>query len=345
MTHVRRLVAQVVVVAAVLASVSGCIVIDAGEGGWGDGRAKFERTVELQHPMDSGATLVVSTSSGSIDVAGQEADQAHVVATIQARAHTEEEAQELAEQVEIRFQEAGNKLEIKADKPSLHSRRSISISYVITVPRQSSVECGSASGSLKLRELTGNVDAHTASGSVEGKQIKGLVRLHSSSGSVYGESLSGGDVDLDTASGGVRLSDASGVGTCRAHSSSGGVHVQHVRAESIRIDSASGGVTGEDINCTQLKANSASGHVSVVFSPAAPNNVVADLGTGSGGINVVLPPAFAGRVDLSVGSGSVHIDQPVTVQGDLGRRHITGTIGEGTGSLSAHSGSGSIRVR
>ena len=70
-----------------------------------------------------------------------------------------------------------------------------------------------------------------------------------------------------------------------------------------------------------------------------------DLGTGSGGINVTMPPAFAGRVDLSVASGSVHIDQPVTVRGDIGKRHISGTIGEGTGSLSAHTGSGSINVR
>lgn len=94
-----------------------------------------------------------------------------------------------------------------------------------------------------------------------------------------------------------------------------------------------------------MKAGSGSGHVSVAFASSAPKNVVADVGTGSGGINVVLPPGFAGRVDLSVASGSVHIDQPVTVQGDIGRRHIRGTIGDGTGSLTAHTGSGSISVR
>ena len=111
------------------------------------------------------------------------------------------------------------------------------------------------------------------------------------------------------------------------------------------MDSGSGGVTAEDVTCAHLNARSGSGHVSVSFSPSAPNNVVVDLGTGSGSINAVMPPAFAGRVDLSVASGSVHINQPVTVQGDIGKRHITGTIGTGTGSLSAHTGSGSIDVR
>jgi DUF4097 and DUF4098 domain-containing protein YvlB len=343
MTQIKGFITQAAISAFVVLSVAGCIVID-GEG-W-SGQAKSERTVELLHPMSSGSALAVSTASGSIDVTGQETDQVRVVATIQARAATEQEAQELAEQVEISFQEAGGKLVVKADRPdNLHWKRSISISYVITVPRQTHVDCDSASGSLKLRDLTGNVNAHTASGSVEGAQIKGFVRLRSSSGSIHCENVGSGDVDLDTASGGVRLSDASDVGTCRAHSSSGSVRVQHVQADVIRMDSGSGGVTAEDVTCAHLNGRSGSGHVSVAFAPSAPNNVAVDLGTGSGGISVTMPPAFAGRVDLSVASGSVHIEQPVTVQGDIGKRHVTGTIGEGTGSLSAHTGSGSIDVR
>lgn len=341
--RIRGFIAQVAVLAFVLLSVAGCIIID-GEG-W-SGQAKAERTVELQHPMQAGSTLAVSTASGSISVTGQDTDQVQVVATIQARAGNEQEAQELADQVEIRFQESGDKLIVKADRPdNLHWNRSISISYDITVPRQTHVDCDSASGSLKLRDLTGNVNAHTASGSVDGAQIKGFVRLRSASGSVHCENVSGGDVDLDTASGGVRLSDASDIGTCRAHSSSGSVHLWHVQADVIRMDSGSGGVTAEDVSCAHLNARSGSGHVSVALAPSAPNNVAVDLGTGSGGISITMPPAFAGRVDLSVASGSIHIDQPVTVRGDIGKRHISGTIGEGTGSLSAHTGSGSIDVR
>jgi hypothetical protein len=87
-------------------------------------------------------------------------------------AASEQEAQELAEQVQIRFQEAGGKLEIKADKPTLRRSR-ISISYNITTPRQSSLDCESGSGSLKVKDLTGNVNARTGSGSVEAARIKG----------------------------------------------------------------------------------------------------------------------------------------------------------------------------
>jgi len=342
----RGRVAEAVGLVVALLSVGGCIIIHGGDGdGWGDSRAKFEKTVELRHPMPSGSTLVVSTASGSIDVAGQDTDEGHVVATIRARASTDDEARELAEQVEVRFEEAGNRLEIKADKPSLSSNRSISVSYVIIVPRQTHVQCESASGSLKVRDLTGNVNAHTASGSVEAAGIKGAVSLGSASGSVHCDNVSGGDINLDTASGSVHLSNASEAGTCRAHSSSGSVHLRHVQAGSIHMDSTSGSATGDDINCAQLKAGSSSGHVSAAFSPSAPSNVVAEVSAGSGSINVVLPPAFAGRVDLSANSGSVHIDRPVTIQGNIDKRHIIGTIGDGTGSLSAHTVSGSVDVR
>jgi DUF4097 and DUF4098 domain-containing protein YvlB len=295
--------------------------------------------------MRSGTTLVVSTASGSIEAVGQETDQAAVTAKIVVRAATEEKAQELAKQVEIRFQETGERLEIKADQPSLLSRQSISISYSIRMPQQAGIECESASGSLKVQDLTGNVRARTASGSVEAARIRGSVHLHSASGSVHGNNFSGGDVELDTASGSVRLSDASQVGTCRAHSSSGSVRVEHVQAVSIHMDSTSGGVTGQDINCSRLNADSQSGSVSAAFAPSAPDNVVADLSNSSGSVQVILPRGFAGRVDLSVGSGSLHMDRPVTVRGNMDKRHITGTIGEGAGSLTAHTSSGSIDVR
>jgi len=344
--RIGRIVAQVAVAAVVLLSMGGCIIVHDGEwdGGPWNHRAKFERTVELEHAMSSGSTLVVSTASGSIDATGEATDRAHAVATIQARAATEQEAQELAEQVEIRFQEAGGKLEIKADLPTLH-RRSVSISYKITQPRQTGIDCDSASGSIHVADLDGGVKAHTASGSVKAVRIKGAARLRSASGSVNGEDLSGGDVDLDTASGGASLTNASDVGTCRLHSSSGPVRARHVKADSMHLDSGSGGVTADDVTCSRLTGKSGSGHVSVTFASSAPNNVVVETGTGSGSVNVTLPSGFAGRVDLSAGSGSIDVDLPVTIKGSIGKRRVTGSIGEGNGSLSAHTGSGSIHVR
>jgi hypothetical protein len=161
-------------------------------GRWGS-RAKYERTVEMEHPLAAGSALTVATASGSIAVTGQPVETCRFVATIEARAPSEEEAAELAEEVELRFVESGSGLAIRADRPPTQRRQSISISYEIVVPHQTSVDCSSASGSVSAADLQGDVRAHTASGSVRAERV------------------SGGDVHLDSASGQVRLADASGV--------------------------------------------------------------------------------------------------------------------------------------
>jgi putative adhesin len=356
----NRSIGPVCVLVVTLLSITGCII---NTGCWGP-QIRAERTVEMDHPLAPGSTLVVSTASGSIHLTGQDVDHAHVMATIHARATTEEQAQELADQVEIRFQQQGDKVTIKADRPPQQRRQSISISYQIVVPRQTHVHCSSASGSLNLADLNGNLDAHAASGSIEAAHIQGSVRLSSASGSAHCEDVAGGDVQLSAASGSVRLADASEIGVCDLHAASGSVQARNVDANSLKMRSASGSVTlataqaqtmdlhsssgrtkAEDINCARLKAESVSGGVTVTFAPATPGNVNAQMNSGSGSVSVVLPPEFAGQVDLSVGSGSIHTDLPLTVKGKIGKKHISGSIGEGSGHLTARAGSGSIRVK
>jgi len=357
----RGFIGQVTIGMAVAAllGIGGCVI----NGDWGL-QAKFERTVELQQAMQRGTTFAVSTDSGSIRVAGEETGQAQVVATIEARAGSEEEAQELAEQVEIRLEETAQRVAVVVHKPGTGFNRSISISYRIVVPRQTHVECSSASGSVEAIDLTGNVNASSASGSAKAARIHGSVRLRSASGSVRCEGVAGGEVDIESASGSASLSDASQVVTCRVQSASGSAGAERIEADSLRVHSSSGSATASDahaktialsagsghvsagnVDCQRLTAEDGSGHISVTFLPSAPGNLVAEIHDSSGGVDVVLPPAFAGRVDLSAVSGSVHIDLPVSVRGEIGGRHVVGAIGEGTGSLSIHTASGSIHVR
>jgi len=339
---------------------TGCVIHTSGC--WP--QVKAERVVELDHPLEAGSTLAVSTASGSIDVEGQEVQGVHVVATITARAGTEEEAQELAEQVEIGFAQNSGKLEIKAERPKQESRQSISISYRIVAPRQTHIQCNSASGSLRIDNLIGDIDAHAASGSVRAADIQGSVRLRSASGSVRGQHIQNGDAHLSSASGSIELSDASGIGTCDLSAASGSVTARQIEAQSIKMGSASGStrltdaraqtmnlhsssgrVSADQVHCANLKAASTSGSVTATFTESTPGDLIAELSSGSGSVNVTVPPSFAGQVDLSVGSGSIHTDLPLTIQGKISKKRISGTLGQGAGRLTARTGSGSVRVR
>lgn len=269
-------------------------------------RALHEKLVELQHPLATGNTVDVKTSSGSIKIEGIDTNECYVKAKISVRAKTEVRAAEIAEQIEIGITRTGSGLEIRADKPKL-PHISISISYDITVPNRTSVVCHSSSGSVKVINIEGNVNAR------------------SSSGSVRCENLLGDTATLDTSSGSVHLNEAK-LNTCRLHTSSGSIH-------------------GHQIDCSDIKANVSSGSITIVCVQTASPELKADLQTSSGSVNLTIPQNYEGQVSLSTSSGSIHTDLPVIVQGKVSKKHLVGTVGQGSGTIRLKSSSGSVRLK
>ncbi len=159
--------------------VSGCVI---RMGDWP--RAKYEKTIKLQAPMESGSILVANTSYGSITVRGANTTDCSVFATIRVQAPSEEEAAEIAEKVKIELEPAGKTLTVRADEPHVKNKRSISISYQITVPVQTNIECASSYGSIETADTNGYVKAHTSYGSIECKNINGQIQVDTSYGGV-----------------------------------------------------------------------------------------------------------------------------------------------------------------
>jgi hypothetical protein len=341
-----------------LISALGC---DIQIGDWA--RAKFEKTVHQQVTIEPGTTVKVGTSSGSITVTGAEVTDCEVVAEINVRAPSEQEAYEIAEDVKIILEPVGDTLTIKADKPRLSNNRSISISYDITVPMQTNVQCHSSYGALKLANIEGDTSGKTSSGSITAENIEGSVDLNTSYGSVTCFDISDGDIKLRTSSGGIRLSTAS-FGDCDLHTSYGSITTERIEGDSMKLHSSSGGinvidasvkttdvstsyghVTCRQITTTKLTAKSASGGIDITFSDSAPSDITADVVTSYGSIDFAAPPDFSGEVELGTGYGSVRTDLPVTVTGQVGRNRLAGTVGRGSGKLYLKTSSGSIKLK
>jgi hypothetical protein len=161
-----------------LLAVSGCVQF----GNWP--RAKYEKTIRLQAPLESGSTVVAKTNYGSIKAGGADTADCNVVATIRVQAPTGEEAAEIAEKVNIQLKPAGKTLMVRADKPHVKNNRSISISYQITVPVQTNIECASSYGSIELADTSGYVKAHTTYGSIDCDSINGQIQADTTYGSV-----------------------------------------------------------------------------------------------------------------------------------------------------------------
>lgn len=334
---------------------SGC---DIQIGDWG--QAKYEKTIQRQAPLSPGSKLYVETESGSITITGGDVTECSVIANICGRAPTEEEAQLLAEQVKIELETAGNTMTVKAYKPPRRSRRSISISYDITVPKQTNIECASSYGSIGLADIKGQTSGKTSSGSVEAKNIEGSVNLDTSYGSVtcrnitadnitiksssgsitaeiikgsaqlttsYGSiactDISDGDIKLKTSSGKIKLSNAS-FGDCDAHTSYGSIISDGLKGKSIKLHSDSG-----SINLTESSAETTSLSTSyggITCRQITTNDITAR--SGSGNLDIACSESTPAQIvaDLVTSYGNIDLAAPQNFAGQVDLSTSYGSI-------------------
>lgn len=155
-----------------------CINID----GWP--RAKYERTERLEAPLEPGSILALDNDVGSITIDGRDVTECNVTATISVKAPTDEEAKDLAEQIKIELDRDGNTLTVRTEKPRTKKRRSISIGFNITVPKQTALELGSDVGKIRVSNITEKIKATTDVGQITCKEISGDINLKVDVGTV-----------------------------------------------------------------------------------------------------------------------------------------------------------------
>lgn len=128
-------------------------------------------------------------------------------------------------------------------------------------------------------------------------------------------------IDLGTSNGNVTLTDTAG--PVNARTSNGNVRCVN---------------TQNDIH-----ARSSNGNIEVAFDKTAAASVI-DLETSNGSITLRPGENFSAKIDASTSNGKVISDRPITVQGELSKTSIRGTIGDGQGNCRLHTSNGSIRI-
>ncbi len=292
----------------------GCDIHIGGD--WG--QAKYDRTVMQQTALSAGSTVVAATSFGSVTVIGADVADCNVVAVITGRAPTEAEAQELAEQVKIELQKEGDRLTVKAQKPQKKHNTSIGISYTITVPKQTNIECTSSYGKIELSDINGSVSGKTSSGSINTQNIEGTVDLDTSYGSVKCKNVAGSTIKVKSSSGSITVERAKG--SMQLDTSYGEISCKDISDGDIILKTSSGKIKLANASFGDCDANTSYG---AIFS-ADLNGKSVKLHSGSGSIDITNAEAEA--VDISTSYGRIS-----------GR-------GISTAELTAKSGSGSIDI-
>jgi DUF4097 and DUF4098 domain-containing protein YvlB len=206
-------------------------------------------------------------------------------------------------QITRAFRRAGPWASAKPGKARFGGRHAW-FDITIEIPRgiSSRVQVHSASGDIRIEDVTGEIALNTMSGDVRAIRTSGELALETASGDLSGEGVSG------------RLS---------AHTASGDVHVTSAQLEGFQIQTANGDIlvdamlTGDG----PFRANTASGDVRLTLQrPTVGEDPVAtlDFHTVSGDAHVTPPFRKTDRRRWQAGSGDSgpRIDI-TTVSGDL----------------------------
>jgi len=165
---------------------------------------RYERTVQLSAPLPPGSTFAAKTHNGPITIRGADVTECSLTATIVTRAGTDEEAEELSDQVKVTLVPSGNRLTAKIDKPTRLINKSVSVSLDVAVPNRTNLELVTHNGAVQITDITGDSNATTHNGKVTAENVSGTTVLRTHNGSVNCREISGG-ADLHTHNGGVEV--------------------------------------------------------------------------------------------------------------------------------------------
>jgi hypothetical protein len=168
-------------------------------------QARYERTEELTASMAGLDTVDVETSFGSIRIVGDDVAECRMKAEIFAKASSDEEARQLAEEARVKAQAVGGTLRIFVEKPRLGNNRCIGASFEITVPKQTRLECRTSYGSIKVRDIQDDIRARTSFSSIKTEDTEGAVDLDTSYGSVICRNMTSTDIKAESSFGNIEI--------------------------------------------------------------------------------------------------------------------------------------------
>ncbi|MEP7132828.1 MAG: hypothetical protein ABI914_06670, partial [Acidobacteriota bacterium] len=154
-------------------------------------------------------------------------------------------------------------------------------------------------------------------GGITLSHVHGRCHVETSGGGITAEAIDGA-VDGETSGGSIRFDGITG--DIHAHSSGGGIHIREA-----------GG---------RVEADTSGGSVQVEFTRS--NARGGSIESSGGGVTVSVDPSVGLAIDAS--GNSVQADVPITVRGEISRRHLKGTLGPGGETLRLRTSGGSVHI-
>jgi DUF4097 and DUF4098 domain-containing protein YvlB len=152
-----------------------------------------------------GMISVDASQNGGISIKGWDRADVLVRAQVRAYAPTDDQARDLARQVNV--QTAG--AQVRADGPTRNGQRYWSVTYEIFVPSRFSATLETVNGGVSISNVIGNLEFKTVNGGLSLRRVGGYVHGRTTNGGVSieldGDRWEGQGLDVTTTNGGVNL--------------------------------------------------------------------------------------------------------------------------------------------
>ena len=172
--------------------------------GCGFARHKYEKTQQLEMPMQPAGSFSAETHNGAIKVLGTDLAMCNVTAKITARSFSPEEAQSLADKVDVKLVQTDSRIATQIDKPKTSNGESISVDLDVSVPYDTALDLFTHNGAVRISHIHANAKAKTHNGSITLESTTGNTNLETHNGGINCGDISG-DVTAKTHNGGVKI--------------------------------------------------------------------------------------------------------------------------------------------
>ena len=209
---------------------------------------------------------------------------------------------------------------------------------VIRIPsgRTTSVYVGV--GTTTAHNIDGELMVSTDDGDCSAMEMRGKVNLDTGSGAVKAEGVEG-DLLVDTGSGDVTVARIHGT-SVSLDTGSGEVEGASLQATKLHVDTGSGSIRLGAVSSGDVFLDTGSGDVALAMTSDVDR---LKIDTGSGSVRLQLVPTTGAHVHVNTGSGGVDCNLPMSIE-TKDDDTLIGTLGDGRGSISIDTGSGSVRL-
>jgi DUF4097 and DUF4098 domain-containing protein YvlB len=258
--------------------------------------------------FDARGTVTVSCPGGDVVVTGTDRNQ------IVVKARTERGA--------IRFVSSGS----NATLEPASSRACSDARFEVSMPAGARLVVNTWSGSLEVRGVHGDVEAHAQSGDIQVRDAGDNLEVQSLSG----------DVSID----GVR-------GAANVQSVSGDVTLSGARG-TVEVETVSGDIILRDVVSKQVRTNTTSGDLE--FGGTIESAGRYEFKTHSGELRLTLPANVGAQLSLSTFSGEIDSAFPITLTpgmhgiGSSQAKKLNFSLGQGSARIIAETFSGDVTI-